>query len=152
MLRITAHFGDIPMIPVGEGIRFNRDSVAGRAIIEGRHMQALLDQPGIETEYPEGDKIAKKYGYHLTSAVPLMREGKAVGVITIRSAKSALLSHKQITLVQSFANQAAIAIDNARLQREEIQRQRLEDELSVGRQIQNSLLPAAQYPDTANRA
>jgi signal transduction histidine kinase len=115
ILRVTAHYGDLPMIPVGEGIRFNRNSVAGRAMIEGQSTQAILNQPGVRPEYPEGDKIAKKYGYHLTSAVPLMRKGISVGVITIRSTKTELLTNKQIELVESFANQAAIAVENARL-------------------------------------
>jgi GAF domain-containing protein len=115
ILRVTAHYGDIPMIPIGEGIRFNRGSVAGRAMIEGQSIQAILNQPGAETEYPDGDETARKYGYHLTSCIPLMREGKAVGVITIRSPKSELLLDKQIALLQSFANQAAIALENVRL-------------------------------------
>ncbi|MFN2188241.1 MAG: GAF domain-containing protein, partial [Candidatus Promineifilaceae bacterium] len=59
--------------------------------------------------------VAKQYGYHLTCAVPLMREGSAVGVITIRSRITSLLSDKQIELLQSFANQAAIAVENVRL-------------------------------------
>jgi signal transduction histidine kinase len=115
ILRITAHYGDLPMLPVGEGIRFNRDSVAGRAMIEGRSIQAILNQPDVVSEYPEGDKIAKKYGYHLTSAVPLMSKGKSVGVITIRGTRTELLINNQIELVESFANQAAIAVENARL-------------------------------------
>ncbi|MFN2190593.1 MAG: GAF domain-containing protein, partial [Candidatus Promineifilaceae bacterium] len=73
MLLVKAHYGDIPMIAVGEGIRFNRDSVAGRAMMEGQPIQAILDHPGSDTEYPEGDAVAKQYGYHLTCAVPLMR-------------------------------------------------------------------------------
>jgi sigma-B regulation protein RsbU (phosphoserine phosphatase) len=43
----------------------------------------------------------------------------------------------------ALANQAAIAIERARLHREEIQRQRLEEELAIGRRIQLSLLPGA---------
>ncbi|HET6447453.1 MAG TPA: GAF domain-containing protein [candidate division Zixibacteria bacterium] len=115
LLRVDAHYGDIPMIPIGEGIVFNRDSVAGRALIEGKAIQAILNHPGAESEFPEGNEVAKKYGYHLTSAVPLMREGKAIGVITIRSKKTELLTDKQIELLRSFANQAAIAVENVRL-------------------------------------
>ncbi len=114
-LRVAAHYGDIPMIPVGEGIRFNRDSVAGRAILEGRPLQAVHNQRGVKSEYPEGDKVAKKYGYRMTCAVPLMREGKAIGAITIRGTKPELLTDKQTALIQSFANQAAIAVENVRL-------------------------------------
>ena len=40
-LIVAAHHGDIPMIPIGQGIRFNRESVAGRAIIDGRPVQTV---------------------------------------------------------------------------------------------------------------
>ncbi|MGD8855545.1 MAG: GAF domain-containing protein [Chloroflexota bacterium] len=151
ILRVTAHYGDIPMIPVGEGIRFNRDSVAGRAMIEGRPVQAILNQPGGETKYPEGDKIAQKYGYHLTSAVPLMREGKAVGVITIRSTKSELLTDKQIALIQSFANQAAIAVENVRLFNETTrllkETEQRNAELAIINSVQEGLVAQVDFQD-----
>ncbi|MFZ5903137.1 MAG: GAF domain-containing protein [Chloroflexota bacterium] len=122
ILRVSAHFGDIPMIPVGEGIRFNRDSVAGRAMIDGLPLQAIHNQRGVKSEYPAGDKVAKKFGYRMTCSVPLMREGVAIGVISIRRLKPELLDEKQIALVQSFANQAAIAVENVRLFKAEQQR------------------------------
>ena len=122
ILRVSAHYGDIPMIPVGEGIRFNRDSVAGRAMIEGWSLQAIHNRRGVKSEYPEGDEVAKKYGYRMTCAVPLMREGKAIGAITIRRTEPELLTDKQIALIQSFANQAAIAVENVRLFEAEQQR------------------------------
>ena len=122
ILRVDTHYGDIPMIPVGEGIRFDRDSVAGRAILEGTTLQAIHNQRGVKSDFPAGDKVAKKYGYKMTCAVPLMREGKAIGCISIRRTKPELLTEKQIALVQSFANQAAIAVSNVRLFEAEQQR------------------------------
>jgi GAF domain-containing protein/CheY-like chemotaxis protein len=122
ILRVDAHYGDIPMLPIGEGIRFNRDSVAGRAMIEGQPRQWIHNQRGVKSEYPAGDKVAKKYGYRMTCAVPLMREGKAIGCISIRRTRPELLTEKQIALVQSFANQAAIAVENVRLFEAEQQR------------------------------
>jgi len=122
ILRVDAHYGDISMIPVGEGIRFDRDSVAGRAILEGRSIQAVHNQRSMKSEFPAGDKVAKKYGYRLTCAVPLMREGKAIGCISIRRTKPELLTEKQIAIIQSFANQAAIAVENVRLFEAEQQR------------------------------
>jgi len=110
------------MIPVGEGIRFNRDSVAGRAMIDGIPIQGIHNQRGVKSEFPEGDKIAKKYGYRMSAGVPLLRKGKALGVITIRRIKPKLLTDKQIALIQSFANQAAIAVENVRLFEAEQQR------------------------------
>ena len=115
VLRVAAHYGNIPMFPIGEGIPFNRDTVAGRAIMEGRTLQAIHKQPGEASEYPEGDKWAQKYGYRMTCSVPLLREGKALGAITIRCDQPNLLNKKQIALIETFASQAVIAIENVRL-------------------------------------
>jgi len=122
LLKVDAHFGDIPMIPVGDGIPLNRESVAGRAILEGKPRQAIHNQQGVKSEYPEGDRVAKKYGYRMTCSIPLKREGKTIGVISIRRTRPELLTNKQVTLVQSFAKQAAIAISNVRLFEAEQQR------------------------------
>ena len=114
-LRVAAHYGNIPIFPLGEGIPLNRDSVSGRAIIDGHTLQAIHKQPGEETDYPEGDKWAHQYGYRMTCSVPLLREGKAIGVIIIRRRKSDLFDQKQIALIETFASQAVIAIENVRL-------------------------------------
>jgi signal transduction histidine kinase/CheY-like chemotaxis protein len=114
-LLVAAHHGDIPMIPVGQGIRFNRDSVAGRAMIEGRTVQAVHATSEAPSEFPEGDAVANRYGYRVTCAVPLMREREAVGAIAIRRIKPELLSEQQVAVIQTFASQAAIAIGNVRL-------------------------------------
>ena len=115
VLRVAAHYGDVPMLPIGEAIPLNRDSVAGRALIEGRTIQAIHEQPGEASEYPEGDKWAHHYGYRMTCSVPLLREGKAVGAITIRRREEDLLNEKQISLIETLASQAVIAIENVRL-------------------------------------
>ena len=115
LLRVAAHYGNIAMFPVGEGISLNRDSVAGRAILERHTLQFIHKKPGEESEYPEGDKWAQKYGYQMTCSVPLLRESKAIGAITIRRLEPKLLDAKQMALIETFASQAVIAIENVRL-------------------------------------
>ncbi|MGH2537634.1 MAG: GAF domain-containing protein [Candidatus Promineifilaceae bacterium] len=114
-LRMGAHYGDIATFPRGAGIPLNRESVAGRAILEGRPLQAIHKQSGAESEFPVGDEVARRYGYNMTFAAPLMREGNAIGSIFIRRTEAELLTEQQIELVQTFADQAVIAIENARL-------------------------------------
>ena len=54
-----------------------------------------------------------------------------------------LLSEDELRFLRLMANQAAIAVDGLRLRQEEVQRQRMQEELAVGRQIQLSMLPKA---------
>lgn len=81
-------------------------------------------------------------GFRGQSVVPLVVQGRSVGTMLIDSRRPRSLSDEELNLLQLMANQAAIAIENARLHQEEIERQRMEDELAVGRQIQLGLLPA----------
>jgi signal transduction histidine kinase/DNA-binding response OmpR family regulator len=106
------------MFPIGEGIPLNRESVAGRTVIEGHTLQAVHKQSGEKSKYPEGDKWAQKYNYQMTCSVPLLHEGKAIGAITIRRLEPNPLNKKQITLIETFASQAVIAIENVRLFKE----------------------------------
>lgn len=73
--------------------------------------------------------------------VPLVAEDHAIGVLMIDCRTPRRLQEDELRLLHLMANQAAIAIEKVRLHQEEITRQRLEDELAVGQQIQLSLLP-----------
>jgi signal transduction histidine kinase len=68
--------------------------------------------------------LAKKFGHHTTLAVPLIREGHALGAIAIRRTDVRPFEQKHITLLSTFADQAAIAIENVRLFEAEQQRTR----------------------------
>lgn len=83
-------------------------------------------------------------GYALRSilCIPLMLERRVVGVLYLDNRiKSGVFNKNSVQLLSAFGSQAAIAIEKARLHEEDVQRQRLEKELSVAREIKFSLLP-----------
>jgi class 3 adenylate cyclase/putative methionine-R-sulfoxide reductase with GAF domain len=116
LVRYVAHYGDV--IPtsavVGETRPLTRDLVIGRAMLESRSIH-LLDAQAETEEFPEGSAIARRNGYRTIIAVPLMRQGYAIGTIAVRRVEAKLFSDKEVELLSNFAAEAVIAIENARL-------------------------------------
>ena len=114
VLRLVAHHGPIPTTPVGP---LGRGAVPGRAALDRQtiHIGDLQAETG---EYPEGSERARRLGFRTILAVPLIRAGDAIGVIVVRRAEVRPFTDRQIDLLKTFAHQAVIAIENARLFRE----------------------------------
>jgi PAS domain S-box-containing protein len=122
LLRLVASYGKIPVaIHAYQGVPVNRDTVTGRAACDRRtiHVHDLAAEEG---EYPEGSSNAKREGHGTTLGTPLLREGIPVGVILVRRREVRPFSEQQIALIETFADQAVIAIENARLFEAEKQR------------------------------
>jgi signal transduction histidine kinase len=113
---LVAHHGQIPTArPVGQlTFPLVRGRMGGRAIIERRTIQ-VADMLAEADEYPENRKLALQLGFRTALAVPLVHAGEAIGVIFIRRGEVRPFTERQIELVNTFADQAVIAIENTRL-------------------------------------
>jgi GAF domain-containing protein len=112
-LCFSAHHGPISTFMNERPI--NRGWTAGRAVIDRRPIQIndLLSSEG--DEFPEAQELARRQGHRTILSVPLLREGESLGTITLRRLEVDPFSDKQIAVLQSFADQAVIAIGNVRL-------------------------------------
>ena len=110
-LLLAAHHGQITQI---ESVPLVRGSVVGRSILDKRTVH-IIDLQAQGDEFPVTSEHARRLGFRTGLYVPLMREGVAIGVIALRRAEAQLFSKRQVALLQTFADQAVIAIENARL-------------------------------------
>src|SRR5215831_308684 len=87
-------------------------TIAGRAARDRRtvHVHDVLKEPGYEHI-----DLVKRQGYHTVLAVPMLRDDTLLGVIAILKTDVDPFTKKQIQLVETFADQAVIAIENTRL-------------------------------------
>ena len=110
-LRVAAHHGPIPTV-VGRQIPVVRGAVSGRAVLERRAVH-VLDLHAAADEFPVGTAMAREFGFRTGLAVPLLREGTVVGTINLRRTEAKAFTDKQIELLQTFADQAVIAIEKS---------------------------------------
>jgi signal transduction histidine kinase len=114
-IALVAHFGTLATL---EAPPLTRASVAGRAILDCETVQVtdMLDD-SVAGEFSEGRLMADRGQYRTVLATPLVREADhvAVGVIVVRRADVHPFTDKQIALLQTFASQSVIAIENVRL-------------------------------------
>jgi GAF domain-containing protein len=100
------HFKDVPISHADRG------SATGRALFEGKviHIPDVKADP--EYTLPEAQRLGD---YRTVLAVPMLREGVSIGALALSRSDVRPFTAKQIELVTTFADQAAIAIENARL-------------------------------------
>jgi signal transduction histidine kinase len=110
MLRLVAHHGALPT----SDVPLHRGTVGGRTVIERRVIHSRDLQAEVD-EFPEGSAFARRLGHRTVLSVPLLKEDVAIGNIQLRRQEVRPFSDKQIALLETFADQAVIAIGNVRL-------------------------------------
>jgi GAF domain-containing protein len=115
VFRVAARYGFTPefhKFVEANPITMDRGSVVGRTAIDGRpvHISDVLADPEYTRFEPQ-----KMVGWRAALGIPLLREGKVIGVMFLSRTKPQPFTEKQVELVTTFADQAVIAIENARL-------------------------------------
>ena len=93
-------------------IRANRDTITGRVFMDGKPVHVPDVQADPEYNFGQAPAIGL---YRAVLAVPLMRDGAVEGTLLLGRPDPGPFSQRQIDLVQTFADQAVIAIENVRL-------------------------------------
>ena len=118
VLRLVARYRSIPTPALPEATPINRGSVAGRSVVDRKTIHVHDLASADEADFPFGGAYARQVGYRTSLSTPLLREGRAIGTIGIRRRVVRPFTDKQIKLLETFAAQAAIAIENVRLFKE----------------------------------
>jgi GAF domain-containing protein len=116
--------------------RLSRRTLRGRVLLERRTIQHVNSDWSTPAEYPDMN-VVTRIGPCAIVVVPLVREEEAVGVLVAFRLRPEPFTSRQVALLESFADQAVIAIENARLF--EVLEQRNAELRASNRQVSETL-------------
>jgi len=128
-----------------EGKVFNRDKPLMKILEEQKQVITkydVLEDP----KYSEisGECVTDFEALNASLVVPLVFKDRVIGLLSMGEKKSGkFFNREDIDLMHVLANQGAVAIENARLFEENLEKQRMEEELNIARDLQMSMLPAS---------
>ena len=110
-------FGAAHAGPLRSAVRhpLNRASIAGRALSDGVTVH-IPDYGQLDpAEYAQGIELSQRLGFRAAVAAPMLRDDVTIGAVLLRRVEAGAFTPRQIELVETFAAQAVIAIENVRL-------------------------------------
>ena len=117
-LRHVTSKGSLPDHQVNvETLPIDRGTMSGRAVLERRTIQ-VSDIQAEGADYPRSCEIGREYGHRTVLVIPLFREGTPFGTILLRRQEERPFNEQETSLLRTFGDQAAIALENVRLFRE----------------------------------
>jgi signal transduction histidine kinase len=106
---------DLPIAAGFQGTPLSHDSFSGRSFLERRTIHAPDVAAAVHAEFPASQPSFQATGHRSQVVTPLMREGQPIGTLVVHRFEVKPYTDRQIALLETFADQAVIAIENARL-------------------------------------
>ena len=119
-LRLAAHHGALPVSRTGEAgamarTPVDRTSVNGRAVVDRRTLHIHDLAAASEDEFPTAKALQKRDGTRTILVVPLLHDDSALGTISVRRQRVRPFTTPEIALLETFADQAVVAMEHTRL-------------------------------------
>ena len=122
---LSAHDGPI-ITNIGRKLPLDHTTIAGQSLPNARTVHVPDIEATDAAELTITRQLAREHGFRAIVAVPMIREGRAIGILFLRKALPGAFAERQIALLETLAAQAVIAIENTRLfneTREALERQ-----------------------------
>src|SRR5207245_6530805 len=115
VLRVGARYGAGPKQDIGSIVRIRRDLLLGRTFLDRRTIHVHDMAAELDSEYPGMRSTVERFRTRTMLCTPLLSGGRAIGVVVAARYDVRPFSDEHVRLLETFANQAVIAIENVRL-------------------------------------